>query len=217
MSSSHTLTSPVGDRVGIGCYIEESRRGFLIRSLNKNLSASKSKLLAANDIITSVDDSSVVGQPIDAVRELVLGERGSFVKLHILRIGAGGEESEHDVSVMRGELDVDAGRLRLELDAAMQELVKLKIVIARHEETKRSDDREIFSLRERVRFCSDFCLVNSFLVLIGNGLRPPPPPTPTHPFPLRIHLPGAHFGGSAAHCEGAAGRGGCARCAVPNL
>lgn len=70
--------------VGVGITIQEDDRGYLIVKVTEGGPAQEAGLLAG-DVIVAVDDTSVVGMPMEEGKALVKGEAGTKVNITVLR------------------------------------------------------------------------------------------------------------------------------------
>ena len=65
-------------------------------------SASREGTVQVGDIILAVDGAEVSGSELNKMRNLILGEIGTFVTLQFLRRTPDGEELEYTISLIRG-------------------------------------------------------------------------------------------------------------------
>lgn len=72
--------------VGIGVTIRETENGYHIDKVTEGGPAEKAGLLAG-DMIVAVDDTSVVGMPVDEGKTLVQGKKGTSVEITVDRAG----------------------------------------------------------------------------------------------------------------------------------
>ncbi len=81
---SELMESVTGEFSGIGVTITQNENGALIASVIKGGPAEKAGI-NMGDIIMEVDGTSVKGMPVDEIKNLVVGEIGTEVKVKILR------------------------------------------------------------------------------------------------------------------------------------
>ena len=71
---------------GIGVIVSEHDDGLLVSKVLKNTPASRSNL-KRYDVIIAVDDISISGMSIDQAKTYIVGEKGTDVKLTVMRNG----------------------------------------------------------------------------------------------------------------------------------
>ncbi len=104
---------------GVGIIFNQhtEQNGFIavtIKSLIPGSPAERSGLLKPGDLVVRVDDTDVIGQPLQQLRQIIPGPRGSSCKLGFLRgsiingvEGAGGQY--FSVELIRGGLSLFEG------------------------------------------------------------------------------------------------------------
>ena len=95
---------------GIGAVLRDNLNGFSILRIMPESPADKSKKLKISDLIIAVDDKSVVGMDISDAVEYIRGEKGTKVKLTILRENLEKELEKFDVYIDRGEIVIEESR-----------------------------------------------------------------------------------------------------------
>jgi hypothetical protein len=90
-------------QVGVGIFFEKNDDdGFVfVRSIVKGGSAERDGTVQVGDRILSVDDRSVAGESLAALRPLVIGPQGSAVKMKFSRQSSNGGAQDIIVSLIR--------------------------------------------------------------------------------------------------------------------
>ncbi len=104
---------------GIGAQLRDDLDGLSIVRILENSPASQTKKLKMHDKIIAVNDEPIVGLDIAEAVEMIRGEKGTVVRLKILR--ETGEETERrtemlEVELTRGEVVLDESRLESNLE-----------------------------------------------------------------------------------------------------
>ena len=96
---------------GIGAVFRDNLNGFSVLRLIENSPASKE--LKLNDLIISVDDEPVIGLDIAEVAEKIRGEKGTKVKLTLLRDHPEQENKQEKLEILitRGEIVLEETRV----------------------------------------------------------------------------------------------------------
>ena len=92
-------------QAGVGIFFQQDVGGFVVvKTIVKGGSAERDGTVQIGDRILSVDDRSVAGQSLSALRSLILGPQGSTVKLEFVRQGIGFfiRDQVYSVSLIRG-------------------------------------------------------------------------------------------------------------------
>lgn len=89
--------------IGVGIFFQqEPNTGKVyVANIVPGGSADRSGVIRVNDVIVKVDDEDVQGQPLSALRNLILGRQGSYVVLAFRRM-TGTELYYFDVELLRG-------------------------------------------------------------------------------------------------------------------
>lgn len=96
---------------GIGALLKDNLNGFCISRLLEGGPAALSNMLKIGDLIIAVDNKPVIGMDINEAVELIRGEKGSKVKLTILRESKDKGQEKFDADLIRGEVVLEESRL----------------------------------------------------------------------------------------------------------
>ena len=99
----------LGEFSGIGIYIEEKNSYINIVEPIAN-SPGQEAGLKANDLIVSIDDIDVKGYSSDAAKDLIRGQKGTKVKLGILR---GNKTTPIYIEVIREDIEINPVEYRI--------------------------------------------------------------------------------------------------------
>lgn len=80
----------------------EDPREVFVKEIVVGGSASREGTVQVGDIILAVDGAEVSGSELNKMRNLILGEIGTFATLQFLRRTPDGEELEYTISLIRG-------------------------------------------------------------------------------------------------------------------
>ncbi len=103
---------------GIGAQLRDTMDGFGVVRILEGSPASQSKL-KINDRIIAVNGEPIVGMDIVEAVDLIRGEKGSGVRLTVLRETGVGEEKDvekHEIDLVRGEVVLEESRLETSLE-----------------------------------------------------------------------------------------------------
>jgi len=104
---------------GIGAQLRDDLDGLSIVRILENSPASQSKKIKIHDKIIAVNDDPIVGLDIAEAVELIRGEKGTPVRLKILRDTGEDEERRTEmleIELTRGEVVLDESRLETTLE-----------------------------------------------------------------------------------------------------
>ncbi len=96
---------------GIGALLKDNLNGFCISRLLEGGPAAFSNMLKIGDLIIAVDNKPVIGMDINEAVELIRGEKGSKIKLTILRENKDKRQEKFDVDLTRGEVVLEESRI----------------------------------------------------------------------------------------------------------
>ncbi len=99
---------------GIGAQLKDNLDGLSVVRILENSPASMSNKIKINDKIIGVNDELVVGMDITEAVDLIRGEKGTPVRLKLLRESGEGEDKRTDmleVELIRGEVVLEESRL----------------------------------------------------------------------------------------------------------
>ena len=88
-------------QVGVGLILMENKDSCVVLMITKGGSAERDGTVQAGDRILSVDDRSVAGESLAAIKSLIVGPQGSAVKMKFSRQSSNGEAQDVVVSLIR--------------------------------------------------------------------------------------------------------------------
>lgn len=103
-----------GEIDGIGIYISKNEEGKIVVIAPIKGSPAKEAGILPGDIIKAIDEKFLEGFSVDEAAKLIRGERGTEVKLTILR-----EEQELEFSIKRALIEVDSVELEFKNNVAI--------------------------------------------------------------------------------------------------
>ena len=130
-------------------------------------SASREGTVQVGDIILAVDGAEVSGSELNKMRNLILGEIGTFVTLQFLRRTPDGEELEYTISLIRGHqqyfeqlkqksrMQEEVDQMRQTMRAVDVEREGLRKQLEELEGQSGNDQREIDELRRQLQVAED--------------------------------------------------------------
>lgn len=111
-SEANQFTIQVQQRLfGIGAQLRDTLDGLSVIRILENSPASQSQQLKLKDKIIAVNDEPILGMDISEAVDLIRGEKGSSVKLTLLR-----EEEKLEIFLTRGEVVLEESRLETTLE-----------------------------------------------------------------------------------------------------
>ena len=133
-------------------------------------SASREGSVQIGDVILSVDGASVTGGDLGKMRNLILGEIGTFVTLMFLRRTPDGQELEYTLSLIRGHnayfeqlkqksrMQEEVDRMRQTTRAVEEERENLRNQLSQVEEQSGREKAELEELMRQLRVAGDTLL-----------------------------------------------------------
>lgn len=155
---------------GIGAQLRDNLDGLSIVRILENSPASQSKKLKINDKIIAVNDEPIVGLDITEAVELIRGEKGTLVRLKILR-ELGEDENRHtealDIELTRGEVVLEESRLESTLEPFGDGVIARLHLFSFYQDAKYSSAIDIRKAIEEIQ--EKHKLKGVILDLRGNG------------------------------------------------
>lgn len=92
-----------GDQAGVGVFMQQDQgeTKVYVKKVVAGGSAARSGRVEVGDVITRVDGQDVEGQPVSALRRLIVGTQGTYVRLGFRR----NDKFDFEVNLMRGTPD----------------------------------------------------------------------------------------------------------------
>ena len=130
-------------------------------------SASREGSAQVGDVILSVDGISVSGSDLGKMRNLILGEIGTFVTLQFMRRSSDGQELEYTLSLIRGHnayfeqlkqksrMQDEVDRMRQTTRAVEEERENLRSQVSNLEAQSGKEKAEVEELRRQLRVAED--------------------------------------------------------------
>jgi len=145
---------------------QEADGNVYVKTIVSGGAAERDGLIQIGDIIVAVDDREVIGEPLPVLRNLILGQQGTTVKLTLQR-REGGEVHQFETKLMRGtaeyfqslsatrSMEDEIDQLRLQLRQALahcsqdrDELDRLRKMLQSERETSQRRERELETLQQ---------------------------------------------------------------------
>mmetsp|Transcript_4317 Transcript_4317/g.10779 ORF Transcript_4317/g.10779 Transcript_4317/m.10779 type:complete len:358 (-) Transcript_4317:288-1361(-) len=167
VSGSNVFSGEGGGPVqaGVGIFFQQEDNGtVVVKTIVSGGSAEREGSVQLGDHIIAVDDQKVVGEPLHALRGLILGPQGTYVRLAFARKESG---QPYDVRLMRGSaeylqsltssktIEDEIDQLRMQLRQALShcsqdrdELDRLRKMLQSERDQSQRRERELELLQQ---------------------------------------------------------------------
>lgn len=155
---------------GIGAQLRDNLDGLSIMRILENSPASQSKKLKINDKIIAVDNEPIVGLDITEAVDMIRGEKGTPVRLKILRESGEGEERRAEmieIELIRSEVVLDETRLESSIEPYGNGVIANLRLFSFYQDQKSSSAGDIRKALEQIK--QDQKLKGVILDLRGNA------------------------------------------------
>ena len=135
---------------GIGAQLKDNLDGLTIVRILENSPASQSQKVKINDKIISVDNEPVVGMDITEAVDLIRGEKGTPVRLKLLR--ETGERVEMiETELVRGEVVLEESRLESNIEPYGDGIIAMFRLYSFYQDQKSSSSSDIKKAFEAIK------------------------------------------------------------------
>ena len=155
---------------GIGAQLKDNLDGLTIVRILDNSPASQSQKVKINDKIISVDNEPIVGMEITEAVDLIRGEKGTPVRLKLLRETGEGEEKRVEMieaELIRGEVVLEESRLESNIEPYGDGVIAMFRLYSFYQDQKSSSSGDIRKAFESIR--KDQKIKGVILDLRGNA------------------------------------------------
>jgi carboxyl-terminal processing protease len=155
---------------GIGAQLKDTLDGLSIVRILENSPASQCQKIKINDKIISVDDEPIVGMDIVEAVDLIRGEKGTPVRLKLLRESGEGEEKRIEmieVEIVRGEVVLEESRLESNFEPYGDGVIAVFRLYSFYQDQKSSSSSDIRKAFETMK--KDQKIKGVMLDLRGNA------------------------------------------------
>jgi carboxyl-terminal processing protease len=139
---------------GIGAQLRDDLNGLTVTRILENSPASLSNQIKINDKIIAVNQEPIIGMTISDAVELIRGEKGSAVRLTILReTEEAGEKKEEkqDIELIRGEIVLEESRLETTVEPFADGAIATLHLFSFYQDLKNSSAIDIKNALEELK------------------------------------------------------------------
>ncbi len=139
---------------GIGAQLRDDLDGLSVMRILENSPASQSMKLKINDKIIAVDEEPIVGMEITEAVEHIRGEKGTPVRLTILREVGEGETKQtekHEIELVRNEVVLEETRLETGLEPYGDGVIATLKLFSFYQDQKSSSGSDMRKAIEQIK------------------------------------------------------------------
>lgn len=139
---------------GIGAQLRDDLDGLSVMRILENSPASQSNKLKINDKIIAVNDEPVVGMEISEAVELIRGEKGTSVRLTLLRETGENEErvsEKIEIELVRNEVVLEETRLETQIEPYGDGVIAILKLFSFYQDPKSSSATDIRKAIEQIQ------------------------------------------------------------------